>query len=94
MKKTVKKIKMKFIEAHVLFTKPKNELVRVIFPCNSIESGILDLQEVYPDRGITRKSILNWKFLTIGDFNKLDEETKKLFNDVLNPERSVASKDQ
>lgn len=83
----MKKIKTKVIECNVLLlTEPKNRIMKFVFASNSIDSVVLDLQELYPDVAITRNSILNWKFLTVGEYKKLEESMKgrELFNNVLN----------
>jgi hypothetical protein len=81
-KKTPQKyIKTKVIEANVLFLNP-NRLKLFIFASDSIESLILDLQEMYPNENITRASVINWEFLTVakakehGVFDLINERNK------------------
>ena len=69
----IKKVKIKVIECHLLFTNP-NRLMRFVYRSNSIESTILDLQELYPNEKITRESVLTWKFVTVGEFEKIQKE--------------------
>ena len=48
-------------------------LTRNVMLADSFEEYVLNLQEEYPDKKITRKSILHWKFMTVGELNKLKE---------------------
>jgi hypothetical protein len=70
--------KSKVIEVSYLLTVPKNQLMKAVFISDSIESVILDLQEIHPDGKITRGSILSWKFLTVSDVKRNKELIKKL----------------
>jgi hypothetical protein len=70
-----KKVKSKVIEAHVLLENPRS-LMRVVIISNTIDATVLDLQEAYPNREISRQSILSWKYLTNGDYKELVAEGK------------------
>jgi hypothetical protein len=70
--------KSKVIEVSYLLTFPKNQLMKAVFISDSIESVILDLQEIHPDGKITRGSVLSWKFLTVSDVKRNKELIKKL----------------
>jgi hypothetical protein len=78
----MKKVRSKVIDATIILENP-NELFRLVYASNSIEAAILDFQEIYPDRNITRKSVLSWKFMTVEEFKKLPKDR--------NDERSVAT---
>jgi hypothetical protein len=99
MKSKAKYIKKKVIEATVIFSNP-TALMRVVFLADTIDELILDMQEAYPDRGISRVSIATWKFVTIEDAKRLNlpikgnklvlDEAPSLFNRLDADERSVA----
>lgn len=78
MKPKIKNIKIMthVIEANVLIERPRNRLIKFVFASNSIDSVVLDLQELYPESGINRASILSWKFLTNNEYAKLQQEMK------------------
>jgi hypothetical protein len=67
-----KYIKTKIIEAHLLLTHPTNKIMRVIYVCNSIDTFILDMREIYPEQNLERSSVLSWKFLTVKEVKEID----------------------
>lgn len=87
-----KYIKTKIIEAHLLLTHPTNKLMRVIYVCNSIDTFILDMRELYPEQNLERSSVLSWKFLTVKEVKDMD--LLKKLKDNQNVQGSVARNDQ
>lgn len=69
-----KKIKSKVIDATFLLDGGKKELRRIVFICNSIDTLILNMQELFPNRGISRESVLNWKFMTVAEYEQMKKE--------------------
>ena len=80
----MKKIKTKVIDCNVLLQNP-NRLMRFVFRSNSLESTILDLQELYPNERINRESILTWKFVTVAEYEKIQQE----INEAKSPNSNV-----
>lgn len=93
MKNPQNYIKTKVIEAYVIFDNPK-KLMHVIQAADSIDTVVLDLQELNPEQNIKRESVIKWKFLTVEDCKKMGLVTKGRYllpNSEQKFERSVAT---
>jgi predicted FMN-binding regulatory protein PaiB len=64
------RVRTKIIEGHFHCDGDKT-ITKAIVYANSFDEYVLNIQEEFPEKKITRKSVITWKFLTVRDYNKL-----------------------